>query len=515
MTVEVSELGAETAKSGVVFLAGKLGGGIATLLTLVFLARFLQPAQFGIYVIAVAFYTLVGIGGVFGIGTALRKKLPELGNSERSCRLISSGIAITTLIASVLAVLAFLFSGVIATNVYHNQSVAMPLAIAAIVIFLTVPYNLILAISVGSGLVKEGAIGNISYAGSQLLFIVALVLLGYGVSGALIGTALSLVVGTVVQLFYLYARRIRLLAMPTRKAITELTAFSIPMVVSHVATLGAVNFAVLLLGVFATTTVVGNYGAAAKLGNLVTLILASNTFVLLPAFSKVLSKGELAAKMGAAYNRSIHYTLLFLLPLLAYLVSVSTPLLGIFFSRAYSLAPFYFSVIVIGTVIGIIGNYGGTLLIGYGDTKKFMKYQVLAVVIQVVLLLALTPYLKVDGVLLALFVLSPVFLDLIYIHALEEQFRFKHTFRKPVLVALVSVLIGALMFGVTVFLHQSGYAIIIDAVLALLLFPPLLAASKGIDRGDIKFIERVGSRLKMLTPLIRAIVGYAERFSRE
>ena len=83
----------------------------------------------------------------------------------------------------------------------------------------------------------------------------------------------------------------------------------------------------------------------------------------------------------------------------------------------------------LGSTIGIISTYASNLQIGYGDTRRFMYYQLLAVAIQIVLLFALTPLLGVNGVLLALFVISQILIDIIYVYALYRQFSFKHEFR--------------------------------------------------------------------------------------
>ena len=96
--------------------------------------------------------------------------------------------------------------------------------------------------------------------------------------------------------------------------------------------------------------------------------------------------------MSSIYNNSIYYAALILAPVIAYLSATSIPLIRLLFSKAYPIAPMYFSFIAIGTAIGLLGSYAGTLIIGYGDTRKFMKYQIIGVVVELALLLALTPF---------------------------------------------------------------------------------------------------------------------------
>ena len=68
---------ARVARHGIIYVTGQMVGSVAVFLTLIILARQLQPAELGLYAIAIAFYTLLGIFSTFSMGTALRKKLAE------------------------------------------------------------------------------------------------------------------------------------------------------------------------------------------------------------------------------------------------------------------------------------------------------------------------------------------------------------------------------------------------------------------------------------------------------
>ena len=82
-TSEVRELGSKALRSGSFFISSKIISAVVTLLLLVFLARYLKPVDYGIYTIVIALYTLLGMGGNFGMGTALRKKLSEKIKKEK------------------------------------------------------------------------------------------------------------------------------------------------------------------------------------------------------------------------------------------------------------------------------------------------------------------------------------------------------------------------------------------------------------------------------------------------
>ncbi len=506
--------GVKTARNSILYVGGQIAGSFSVLVLLLLLARLLHPAEFGLYAIVIAFYTLLGIGGQFGVGTALRKMLPEAGGKAARARLIINSYAIVMAIAVIIAVLGLIFSGAIATSIYHQPTIASALQLASVIVIFWAFFNITIAVLVGLERVREATIIDLLYSVLQPIIAVGLVLLGYGVFGAMAGIAISIIIGSALGLAYLWKEIGDNIIRPTKDAIKKLLDFSVPVATSNIALLGPANFAILLLGVYATSTVVGNYNAGYELGNFVGIIFTSVAFVLLPVFSSTLSKKETAKDIGGLYNNTIYYTLLFLLPILAYAVSVAQPLMYLLFSNAYTMTPFYFAFIAIGTTLGIIGIYAGTLIISYGDTKRFMIYQLFIVAIELVMLFALTPFLKGIGVLLALFLIGPILLDLIYIRALSRQFKFRHDFSRMVPLVIAAVITFAILYAVTLLLHQGYISILIDLVLAVLVYVPLAAVLGGISEKELDFLKQLSDSYKM-DSIAKYIFNYALIFMKD
>jgi len=511
----VHRLGVETARRGVVYLVGEVISSLISLVVLIFLARILESSSFGIFAIVIAFNTLLGIGGNFGIGAAFRKKLPQIeGKGRQTNTTLSSGYSVALILGLVISLIGIAISGYLASNIYHIPSMALALQIASAVVFFTVLYNVSNAALVGLGRVSEASIANVLYAVVQMVAVFGLVLLGYGVIGAIIGVAISFIIPSLYELTAMYIKAKVRFVRPQTGEMKGLTLFSIPVIVSFIAVLGAENLAILLLGAFAPTLIVGNYNVAYKIGGVIEIILTSNTFILLPAFAKVFAKKELSKKIDRVYNNSLFYTLLFLLPVVFYLVSVATPLVHLLFGSTYTYAPLYFAIVAVGYTLGIIGSYAGILIISYGDTRKFMKYQVTAVVIEIGLLLLLTPTFKALGALAALYIFSPIILDLIYIKALYNQFKFRHRFRQLLNIVVPSIIMLLLCYYVTGLLQQSRASIIINLVLVILIYPALVGTLKGISKKNIDFIRAI-SKTYRIGFVANYILSYAELFVRD
>jgi len=510
---EVRELGSKALRSGSFFVSSKVISAVITLLLLVFLARELKPVDYGLYTIVIALYTLLGMGGNFGMGTALRKKLSEKGvSNERKRELVANGFAIAWLMSFVIMVVGIAISGFLAVNVYHDPGIYYPIIIAAVCVFLSVLFNLSIATLVGLGSARHSSIGNMVYAVSQAIFVIALVLLGYGVFGAVLGLAISLLIGFVYAMLMILKTIGIVIPKLAHKASKELAKFSIPVVTSNIAVSGTTSLAILLLGVFATSAVVGSYGAAYKLGRFFELMMTSMTFVILPAFSYTLTSESIGNRIGSIYSNSIYYAFVALLPILAYGVATTKPLTRLLFGSAYVGAPLYFAFIAIGTVISLIGSFAGVLIISNGDTKRFMKYQLAVVLLEVVLLAILVPYIKAIGALIAVFAIGPIFMDLLYIKALKSQFSIKIEWKRLSRLALSTLMLFFVLFAATIALHYSRVSVLTNIIIALALYPPILVATRAIEKRNIDFIAESMAKIKQLKRLSAIAIRYFRLF---
>lgn len=503
-------LGVKAAKGTLIYTVGNIIGSLAVLLLLIILARLLNTSDFGFYAIAIAFYNI--LSGFFVFGTVMRKDIPQAKEDHKKiAELVSNGYAVSLIVGAAVAIIAMALSNFIAISIYHNPAIASSILLASALVFLYTLFNLTLATLVALDKVGRGTIMYLVYAFVQLIASVSLVLLGYGIFGAIVGLGIGLIIPSIIGVYWI-ARQIKgKFVKPDWKTSRHLIDFSVPVLASNVATYVPPNLAILLLGVYASTAVVGNYNAAFRFGNFVSVILVSISFILLPAFSKAFADKDLSEKIGQIYNSSIYYSLLLLLPFVVYTVSVSQPLMYLLFSSKYSLAPFYFAVIALGSTLGIISTYAGNLIVGYGDTKRFMYYQLLAVAIQVAMLFALVPLFGVNGVLLALFIISQILMDILFAYALCKQFSFKQSFGRVLRLIAASVILLALLYSVTLLLHNSKWALITNIIGTVLIFPPLAVLFGAIKSDTVDFVNDIGKSMKM-SVVVNCLTGYTALF---
>ena len=486
-------LGSKTASGGTIFMSGKIAAALANLFLLIFLARYLAPVEYGLYTIAISFSLVLGMGGNYGLGTALRKIIPNEGEMERRSMLVFNAYIVAGAASAAISIAGIALSGVVATYVYGNPSLAFPIALGAADVFLAVLLNLSTSGLVGFEKAKGATYGVITYAFGQLAATVALVLLGFGVSGAMGGLVIGTSAGFLMSAAYMLPE-VRIKYMRFSKHVSKsMTKFSLPIVISNIAQTGATNFGMVFLGIFATATIVGNFGAAYRLGKFIEVLLTSATFVILPAFSRAATDSRMSAKISSIFNNSIYFSLLFLIPISVLMISTSTPAVHLLFSQKYEYAPLYLSIITLGLLMTAIGAYAGTLLIGYGDTKKFMKYQLGFVVFDFLLVLVLVPFIKADGLLLALFIIEPVALDLVFLRMLKRQFSVKLHYGQVFRLAVSAFILFAFLYSVAYAMHERTLALLVNVVLLLLAYPVLLGLTGAVRKSNAKLIRSMAS----------------------
>jgi len=100
-----------------------------------------------------------------------------------------------------------------------------------------------------------------------------------------------------------------------------------------------------------------------------------------------------------------------------------------------------------------------------------------------------------------------------YVVALREQFKFKQEFGGVGRVTLAAIMTWLVLYGISLWVGPaSKWLILINAVIALLIFPPFAALLKAVDRKNLEFIGKIGDRLKPAKPIINALTNYTSIF---
>ncbi len=510
----MEEIGLSTAESGAFYVSSKVASAALALLLMVVLARVLKPvpAAFGNFTIVLYIVTMLRFSGSLGIGTTLRKMLPEERSDEKKRELVSAAFVLATSISAVITIAVILFGGTILSYIYSKPYLDASLSVAALSIFLIILFNILTSMLVAMKKARAASYTNVVNSAVQLIAASTLVFLGYGIFGAFVGMVIGAATGCLLQIIYALKGRMLTVMRPPLNTIRRVGRFAFPLFVSEVSSVWVSNFAVAFLGVFVSTAVIANYGAAYRLGTFVEVLLTSSIFVLIPVFSSTLTGRSASAKVSSIYRNSMYYSLVAFLPLLAFALASSRALTFILFSHSYALAPLYFAVIVTGSMATIFGRYASALIVSYGDTKRFLRYQLVVLGASLVSLIILTPLIGVAGTLLSMFVITPITLDAIYMRSLSRQFHHPVVPERAGRIALSSVVLLVVLYLATNALHHSYTVIVANTVITLALFPALLAATRGIRQKDITFLSKLACNLGMGKFAVLPLLSYTRAF---
>ncbi len=527
-------LGKRTARVLSAVLIGQILSIIITGITIILLARLLEPTSYGAYTFAFGYASFIDAVGGFGIGAYLSRHFSIFSyrrDKEKMMRVLSSGLFLFMVSSVLITLLALSLSGYLSNTLYAGLGIPeITLITASLMIFFVMMQSVSMQalIGLGKGAFSSftGVIGN----AVQLVGSVGLVLYGFGVEGALAGMLAGYVVSAAAgACFVCMALReygpIRL-NWPRKDELKETAGFSFPIGLNYMLNDGMQNFSILFLGFYVSKAVLGNYGAALKALAAVILLHNSINNVLLPAFSR--AKIEKAREaLHQAYNRILGYSLVLILPLLVYVAVFSKPAVFLFLSNSYASAPQYLSLIIVGAIINTVSLFISNLIISRGKTLKVLKYNSVVAVVEVALLAILTPWLSAYGlavyaVIFSIFIAGSVVAIYLFIHGAGRLFgvrfdrkRIYHIFASNILLAItLAAVLFALNYVTAGSIRNSvmGIELVIGLAAALLVYPAIIVLTRTLDRSDIESIGRSTERLPVISGIVKRYMRYTELF---
>jgi PST family polysaccharide transporter len=240
-------MGKTSATGSFQLLIGVAASSIILALGTIILGRILpNAADYGLYGAALIPSSIINFFRDWGINSAMTKQIASLRAANRNDEIhdvILSGVVFEIVSGAVLSLLCFGLSGFLASVL--NAPEATPLiAIMSLSIFAGAVIAAASSIFVGYENLKLDSLTLISQAIVKTAVAPLLVLLGYGVMGAIIGAAVSYVAGAVVGLaavFFFYFRRLRKLKKGNWdffKTIKPMLGFGAPLMVSKLCNWG-------------------------------------------------------------------------------------------------------------------------------------------------------------------------------------------------------------------------------------------------------------------------------------
>ena len=374
-----------------------LMSSLVHLILRILLARYLGPADLGLYTLAFTFYTFGLLLSAFGIGWALVKYVAQSKEDpSRTGQLLFIGIVISLLIGSVFWLGLHISAPWVANSFFDMPDLALLLRIVAF----SLPFMALEKATLGflNGLRRMGTFTLVNVAQNVLTMVLTIVLvqLGYGLTGAVAALVLPVVLLSLFSVFTV-RRSVR------RPAVSQcipmsgtLLRFGAYVVLGNAMGMALYNTDRIALGYFLDDTAVGIYGVAAIVPQAIMLPAQAVQFITNPTISSLWGKGE-TKKIQEVVNRMVRLTAMLVIPLSFVLIFMSRDLVTFIFGQEYASATLPLQILLVGFAIGSLLTSVGTTLSSTDYVHMGFRLGALRLVASVALSVLLIPYLGMNG----------------------------------------------------------------------------------------------------------------------
>jgi len=507
------DLGIRTASVTSFVLLSKIVAFIFVGVAFIIITRILGPTSYGIYVLATGVAGVFSSIGNFGVATALNRFIAKYtGNKRKQAKVLSEGFMLITIVGVIATVIAFGFSGLIAGLYHGGSNYTYIFRLISLSIVLSMLFGAAYSSLVGLGKGMHAAASITAESIFQSVVGVSLAVIGLGPVAPVLGIIAGYFAGFVVGIVLIFRNGIKF-TMPKLSGLKKLFQFSLPIAGSNILSAAVNNVALLLLGIFATTFVIGNFGIASRANYLFDIVLGSIGISLLPTFTASMRNRKTKSRTGEFYSYSVYLAFLLVAPMIFFVAVFAKQFSYTAFSSEYSLAPLYIAVTSIGLLIGIAGSYASTLLISAGKVRKVLSYNAIIAVIEFALMLLLVPVFKGIGLVVLLFIVNPLLVDFLFIRKSMQVFKARINWTRIARVVAANIIVSAIVYSALYFTGIS-YALVLlfGAISFVILYPIILGVIGGISTEDINLILKVSKGIPAIGYAIRKILGYTMFF---
>ncbi len=352
-----------------------------------------------------------------------------------------------------------------------------------------------------------------------IVLTVSLILLGFYVLGAVIGTIIGFAIAAILSLL-LFRERIWKNIKYAKKSLghineyslaKKLLIFSLPVTVVGLAELALFDTGTYIINIFLNETYVGYYNIVSPVSRIPLVISSSIAVAMLPAASEALSlKNNHVIEKYVVY--SYRYMILVLLPLCALIILFGQPILAIIFPRAplaYLVAGGALTILVVAMAFFSIYIVSSSISQGLGKPYLPMYFLIFGSIVNLILTWLLVPLYGLNGAAAATAVATLIIMSFSVWKVLEIS-NTQLPYGNLVKIAFASVLTG-IIIGL---IPKTIIGLLIAILVFSFIYLFILAFIGALERGDLNILNRIGRRLGPLSGPFMKMNKFMERFVR-
>jgi O-antigen/teichoic acid export membrane protein len=514
---KATEMARVSAKGGFHLLWGLVLSTIISAVGTIVIARILGSDNMGLYAIALAAPNLISTFRDWGVTTAMIKYSAEYNSENNVAKIRSvfvSGLAFEIIVGLALSLLSLVLSQFLA-DFYGRPAIVQLIQIASLFILTGALVNT--ATSAFTGMEKMHLNSTMLIVQSlvKTFLIIALVAVGLGTLGAVIGFSVGVLVAGVTGVLLMYMMY-RSLSKPTGgkleliKTTKKMLKYGLPLSIGAILAGFLLQFYSTIMAIFVTNnSLIGNYSVASNFVVLITFFATPVTTMLFPAFSKLDAQKD-RETLKNVFQYSVKYAALIVMPVTVMVIALAQPAIGTIFEDKYVEAPLYLALLSLNYLFSCLGNLStGSLINGQGYTKYNLKLTLLTVAIGFPLSYVLVSQFGIIGLIVTTTVvgLPSLFLSLRFI---KKNFGVSLDWISSAKIAFSSALAGVLTYEIISLLpFGSPIQLLIGVVFFAIAFLLLAVATRTLKKADLgnvrEIINALGPLRKPLTVLLNLV----------
>jgi O-antigen/teichoic acid export membrane protein len=494
----------------------------------IIIARLLGPDGYGAYTLALilpnVLLFLLGLGVATGLTRFAAQQL-AMGDRPAAFRLTKNGIYFLLSFAIMLSAVSYFASGYVSVSILRRPGLTPLCQFACLVVLSQGIIQSVISALLGWNAVGSISIVHVSQAILKLVVATALVVLGFGVFGAMAGlVASSLVGGGYALLAIRNATKPQKALEPTSsmQRVNGLSLFlsdnsamlryGLPHYAGSLASGLALQYVTIVLATIAANAVVGYYQSASNVLIAVSLTSSAVSLTLLPAFAHL---DGIRADTGLAFRYALKYTSLLVSPLIFLLMGAARPIIEILYGSSFASADTYL-ILLCASNLPILLGYSTfpSFFSGIGRTRLTMWFFLVQACVQAVLAPALALWLGwgVDGLIYSI-LLSNLAATLLGVFIGRSVLELRIGVRSISLILMSSIIALATILPIRA-LNFPVAELLLDLIVFTIVFLTVVPLTGAIDGDDVIRLGIVTGGMGLITRVFSSILGYEARLLR-
>lgn len=507
----------KTARGSFILLAGQVISTLILALGIIVVAVFLGDAKFGSLSVALAPISVALVLQKFGIDSALTKYLAQYRHERKTGYikvLVETGIVITLIISITLTLIVYLSAGFLANRVYGDPTIESPIRFLSFSIISQAIITISYGITVGYERMAFRSYIQILYSFLKSIISPFLVLLGYGIMGAVYGDIGPYILSALLGIAFitiLYGSEKHVEDSFTHlEAAKMLFGYGFPLYMANI--LGGVlspMFTSLLL-IWTDSVTTGNWSAALRFSVLLSFVTLPISTVILPLFSKLEGK---PAELKTFYRLSVKYSTLFALPISIAIMALSEPIIEVIFRGGYEAAPSFLRLYMLIYFFMGLGSTSNTqLLNSQRRTDLTFKVSLFSFVCSATTGWLLIPKYGAIGLITALFINSLTG-NSYAIYAIRKTWHFLPDLVASIKLSLSAAVTYLVVYNLIIILGLSAWPqLILGGSLTLIIYLILVLLLKILSKEDIEYLRMISHNLGPLSSITNRTINLLDKY---